>query len=61
MDESARLRWIASHILPLEAELRGWLRTHARTLSVADADDLIQQAYARLWATQFDSVRQPRA
>lgn len=61
MDDKARLQWVASHILPLEAELRGWLRAHARTLGKADVDDLIQEAYARLWCAKLDAVRQPRA
>lgn len=61
MDDKARLQWVASHILPLESELRGWLRAHARTLCKADADDLIQEAYARLWCAELDAVRQPRA
>jgi RNA polymerase sigma-70 factor (ECF subfamily) len=61
MDDNARLHWVASHILPLEPELRGWLRAHARTLSRADTDDLIQEAYARLWSADMHAVKQPRA
>lgn len=61
MDRDARLRWIASHILPLEPEVRGWLRSHARTLGAADVDDLIQEAYARLWSAELHGVAQPRA
>lgn len=61
MEGNERLRWIAGHILPLEPELRGWLRAHARTLNAADVDDLIQEAYARLWTAELQAVRQPRA
>lgn len=61
MDDNARLHWVAGHILPLESELRGWLRVHARTLNRADTDDLIQEAYARLWTADMHAVRQPRA
>jgi RNA polymerase sigma factor (sigma-70 family) len=61
MDDHARLHWVASHILPLEPELRGWLRAHARTLTRADADDLLQEAYARLWTANLQAVKQPRA
>jgi RNA polymerase sigma-70 factor (ECF subfamily) len=61
MDETARLHWVATHILPLEPELRGWLRAHARTLTRADADDLLQEAYARLWTANLQAVKQPRA
>ena len=39
-------RWFATEVLPHEAALRAWLRVHFP--SVADADDLVQEAYARL-------------
>ena len=53
--DKARHRWIAAHILPHEGEVRGWLRRHAHTLSAADVDDLVQEAYARLWLTDFSA------
>lgn len=56
VDQRARHRWIAAHILPYEAEVRGWLRRRVHTLSRADADDLIQEAYARLWLADFSKV-----
>jgi RNA polymerase sigma factor (sigma-70 family) len=41
-----RARWLATYILPLEPQLRGWLkRATPRGLEV---DDLIQEAYAKL-------------
>lgn len=52
-NDQTRHRWIAAHILPHEGEVRGWLRRHAHTLSAADVDDLIQEAYARLSRAAF--------
>lgn len=39
-------RWFAEEVLPHEPKLRAWLR--ARFPVVTDADDLVQEAYARL-------------
>ena len=61
MNDNTRLQWVASHILPLEPELRSWLRAHARTLSRADVDDVLQEAYARLWTADLAVITQPRA
>ena len=41
-----RVRWIASQILPHEADLRAWLRRTLR--DPGDIDDVIQEAYCRL-------------
>jgi len=62
MEESTRLRhrWIADHILPWEFEVRRWLSRYIRSLSAHDIDDLIQEAYARLWSSDFSRVRDPR-
>lgn len=60
-DERVRHRWIAAHILPYEGEVRGWLRRHAHSLSTADADDLVQEAYARLWLTDFSAIANGRS
>lgn len=61
MNETTRLHWLATHILPLEAEVRGWLHAHASTLSRADVDDVIQEAYARLWSANLPPIHQARA
>lgn len=61
MDERARHMWIATQILPFEGEVRGWLRRHVHTLGGADADDLIQEAYARLWLIDFSRIDNGRA
>lgn len=41
-----RIRWIAAHVLPHEADVRAWLRKSLRT--PADVDDVLQEAYCRL-------------
>lgn len=61
MSDSVSLQWMSQHILPLEAEVRGWLGLHARTLSKADVDDVIQEAYARIWKAGIHTITQPRA
>jgi RNA polymerase sigma-70 factor (ECF subfamily) len=62
MDDLTRQRhqWIADHILPWEAEVRRWLGRYTRTLLAADIDDLIQEAYARLWSADFTRIRDGR-
>ena len=56
-----RHQWIADHILPWEAEVRRWLRRYTRTLFADDIDDLIQEAYARLWSADFTRIRNGRS
>jgi RNA polymerase sigma-70 factor (ECF subfamily) len=61
MDRLARLQWLQHHIVPYEATVRGWLYRHVRSLSKADADDLVQEAYSRLWLLDFDAITSPHA
>src|SRR6266403_1729863 len=61
MDVPARYRWIAANILPYEAELRGWLRRRLGALGDNDVDDLVQEAFARIWAADFATIRSGRA
>ena len=61
VDEPARYRWIAAHILPCEPELRGWLRRRLGALNANDVDDLVQEAFARVWAADFSAIRNGRA
>jgi RNA polymerase sigma-70 factor (ECF subfamily) len=61
MDESAKHRWIAQNILPIEREVRSWLRLRMRSLGGADIDDVIQEAYARLWTAELAAITNPRA
>lgn len=55
-----RCQWIADHVLPWEDEVRRWCGRYSRTLDSADIDDLIQEAYARLWATDLSHIRDGR-
>lgn len=61
VDDLARKRWIASHILPLEGQARRWLIQHVRSLSTSDADDLIQESYCRIWTADIGSIQSPAA
>jgi len=61
LDDPARVHWIATHILPHEPEVRGWLRRHVRTLGVHDIDDLLQEAYARLWTGEYGHITSGRS
>jgi RNA polymerase sigma-70 factor (ECF subfamily) len=63
MEDQTGLRhqWIADHILPWEAEVRRWLGRYTRTMFADDIDDLIQEAYAKLWSTDFTRIRDGRS
>jgi RNA polymerase sigma factor (sigma-70 family) len=51
--------WFAAHILPHEPDVRAWLRS---SLRVANEDDVVQEAYARIFAqADFDQVISGRA
>src|SRR5579862_419074 len=61
MDDAARYHWIAVHILPCERELRGWLRQRLGRLSGYEIDDVVQEAYARIWQADLSAVHNARA
>lgn len=61
LDELTRHQWIAVHILPLESQARRWLSRHAPSLSLPDIDDLIQEAYSRIWSADTSGIRNARA
>jgi RNA polymerase sigma factor (sigma-70 family) len=61
MGDLARYRWIATNILPHEPELRGWLRRRLGAFTDNDVDDLVQEAFARIWAADFARIRDPRS
>ena len=61
MDDPSRHRWVAAYILPHEGEVRGWLRRHVRTLNGHDVDDLMQEAYARLWTAEYSKITNGRS
>lgn len=42
-----RARWFAEEVQPHEARLRAWLR--ARFSTLRDIDDVVQEAYLRIW------------
>src|SRR5579862_3157132 len=57
---SERARWLAANILPLEAQLRGWLKRV--TPPGLEVDDLIQEAYAKLAGlATVANITQPKA
>lgn len=61
VSDLTRYRWIAVHILPHEGELRGWLRRHLGSFNDNDVDDLVQEAFARIWGADFSTIRNGRA
>lgn len=59
-DSTEISRWFAAEVLPHESALRAWL--HSQFPGIRDADDLVQEAFARvLRAREQGEVRQPRA
>lgn len=55
-----RARWLAANILPLEPQLRAWLRR--ATPRGIDVDDIIQEAYAKLAGLPADAqISHPKA
>jgi RNA polymerase sigma-70 factor (ECF subfamily) len=57
---TVRAQWLAIHIMPLEPELRRWLKR--ATPQALDADDLIQEAYAKLASlASVSNITHPRA
>lgn len=61
LEDSTRYHWIASRILVLETQARRWLSRNVRSLSRYDVDDLIQEAYSRIWSADIDAIKNPRA
>jgi len=61
VDDETRYRWIATHVLPCEGEVRAWLSRNVHSLRPADIDDLIQEGYARLWTVDFARINNARA
>ncbi len=61
MDENEHIEWLSREILPHEPDVRGWLERRTRGLSGIDVDDIIQEAYARLWTAEPERIKEPRA
>jgi RNA polymerase sigma factor (sigma-70 family) len=55
-----RHQWMADHVLVWEPDVRRWLHRCVRALTVDDIDDLMQEAYARVWKVNFSLVRDGR-
>src|ERR1700683_2874063 len=57
---TARAQWLAVHIMPLEPQLRRWLKRAAP--HGLEADDLVQEAYAKLASlTTVSNITHPKA
>jgi len=61
MNRAERVRWFAREILPHEGAVRSWLAHRVRGLRRCDLDEMIQEAYSRLWAAEIDRIASPRA
>lgn len=55
-----RHQWMADHVLVWEPYVRRWLHRCACALTAHDIDDLVQEAYARVWKVNFSLVRDGR-
>lgn len=56
-----RASWIARHLLPYEAEVRGWLAARGNLGRTYEIDDIIQEAYARIGTADLGAITHPRA
>lgn len=55
-----RILWMEQHLLPIEPEIRAWLR-HKRVSGI-EIDDIIQEMYARVGAVDdLNGIRTPKA
>jgi RNA polymerase sigma factor (sigma-70 family) len=61
MDHKGRLLWFAREVLPHEADVRKWLSVRVRGLTGCDVDEVVQEAYARLWTADADQIINARA
>lgn len=50
--------WVSRYVVPVEADLRRWLR---RGLEPDQVDDVVQEVYCRLLTQDITQVRQPKA
>lgn len=61
MDRGEHVRWFAREVLPHEADVRRWLARRVRGLPGCHIDEIVQEAYARLWAVGTERIVNPRA
>jgi RNA polymerase sigma-70 factor (ECF subfamily) len=60
MDRGEHVRWFAREVLPHEADVRRWLLRRIRGLPDCHIDEIVQEAYARLWAVGAERILNPR-
>ena len=61
VDRGEHVRWFAREILPHEADVRRWLVRRVRGMADCHVDEVVQEAYARLWAAGTQRILNPRA
>lgn len=61
MNRAERVHWFAREILPHEGDVRRWLARRVPSLPRCDIDEVIQEAYARLWSAEVERISSPRA
>jgi len=61
MDHAGRVRWFAREVLPHEPDMRRWLSVRLRGLESCDLDEVVQEAYARIWTADLEKILNPRA
>jgi RNA polymerase sigma factor (sigma-70 family) len=61
MERGEHVRWFAREVLPHEADVRRWLSRRVRGLPDCHVDEIVQEAYARLWAAGTERIVNPRA
>lgn len=61
MDHQARLLWFAREVLPHEGDVRRWLLGRIRGLTSCEVEEVVQEAYARMWSADIDRIANGRA
>lgn len=61
MDRGEHVRWFAREVLPHEADVRRWLARRVRGLPGCHVDEIVQEAYARMWAVGAERIVNARA
>lgn len=61
MNQDEHIRWISREILPHERDVRAWLHSHLHRTAGIDVDDVIQEAYSRIWTSDPARIAHPRA
>lgn len=61
MDHPAKLHWFAREILPHEGDVRRWLMGRIRGLGGCELEEVVQEAYARIWSADIARIVNGRA